>query len=97
MFTITKRVWGARNAKELEKFLWDMEQFVKATHMLDGEKVSITSMYLFGDTKLWWSTWMGDDVNLGRPYTTTWETLKKELKDQFLPSKTTWFARESLK
>ena len=51
MCTITKRVWGAINAKELEKFLWDKEQFFKAAHVLDGEKVSISSMYLFGDTK----------------------------------------------
>ena len=26
-----------------------------------------------------------------------WEILKKELKDQFLPTNTTWMARESLK
>ena len=26
-----------------------------------------------------------------------WETLKKELKDQFLPTNTVWMARESLK
>ena len=42
------------NAKELEKFLWDMEQFFKAAHIPDDEKVSITSMYLTGDAKLWW-------------------------------------------
>ncbi|RVW70978.1 putative disease resistance RPP13-like protein 1 [Vitis vinifera] len=38
-----------RNAKELENFLWDMEQFFKAAHIPDGEKVSITSMYLTSD------------------------------------------------
>ena len=40
---------GARNAKELEIFLWDMEQFFKATHVLEDEMVSIISMYLYGD------------------------------------------------
>ena len=35
---------GNRNAKELENFLWDIEQFFKAAHVPDGEKVSITSM-----------------------------------------------------
>ncbi|RVW19038.1 hypothetical protein CK203_095041 [Vitis vinifera] len=44
---------GNRNAKELENFLWDMEQFFKAAHVPDGEKVSITSMYLTSDAKLW--------------------------------------------
>ena len=43
---------GNRNAKELENFLWDMEQFFKAAHIPDGEKVSITSMYLNGHAKL---------------------------------------------
>ncbi|RVX00197.1 hypothetical protein CK203_026713 [Vitis vinifera] len=42
---------GNRNAKELENFLWDIEQFFKAAHVPDGEKVSITSMYLIGDSK----------------------------------------------
>ncbi|RVW30894.1 Transposon Tf2-12 polyprotein [Vitis vinifera] len=68
---------GNRNAKELENFLWDIEQFFKAAHVLDGEKVSITKS--------------------GRPQITTWETLKKELKDQFLPTNTAWVARETLK
>ncbi|RVW58802.1 hypothetical protein CK203_108278 [Vitis vinifera] len=88
---------GNRNAKELENFLWDIEQFFKAAHVPDGEKVSITSMYLTGDAKLWWRTRMEDDAESGRPQITTWETLKKELKDQFLPTNTAWVAREALK
>ena len=66
---------GNRNAKELENFLWDIEQFFKVAHVPDGEKVSITSMYLTGDAKLWWRTRMEDDVESGRPQITTWETL----------------------
>ena len=77
---------GARNAKELENFLWDMEQFFKATHVPNSEMVSITSMYLYGDAKLWWRTQMGDDAESGRPQIDTWETLKRELKEQFLPT-----------
>ena len=44
---------GARNAKELENFLWDMEQFFKATHVPGDERVFITSMYLFGGAHIW--------------------------------------------
>ena len=40
---------------------------------------------------------MEDDAESGRPQITTWETLKKELKDQFLPTNTAWVAREALK
>ena len=79
---------GNRNAKELENFLWDMEQFFQAAQVAEGEKVQITSMYLTGDAKLWWRTRVEDDKVSGRPQITTWETLKKEIKDQFLPSNT---------
>ena len=88
---------GAMNAKELENFLWDMEQFFKAAHVPDEEMVSITSMYLSGDAKLWWRTRTGDDAESGRPQITTWETLKRELKEQFLPTNSAWLVRESLK
>ena len=40
---------------------------------------------------------MGDDAESGRPQITTWETLKRELKEQFLPTNSAWLARESLK
>ena len=40
---------------------------------------------------------MEDDKESGRPQITTWETLKKEIKDHFLPSNASWMARESLK
>ena len=74
-----------------------MEQFFQVAHVAEGEKVEITSMYLTGDAKLWWRTRVEDDKESGRPQITTWETLKKEIKDQFLPSNVSWMARESLK
>ncbi|RVW86183.1 hypothetical protein CK203_046110 [Vitis vinifera] len=58
---------GNMNTKELENFLWDMEQFFRATHVLDDEKVSITNMYLTGDDKLWWRTRMRMMQSLKRP------------------------------
>ena len=72
--------------RNLKFFLWDMEQFFKVAHLLDSEMVSITSMHLSGDAKLWWRTRMGDDVESGRPQIDTWETRKRELKEQFLPT-----------
>ena len=47
---------GTRSAKDLKNFLWDMEQYFKATRVPEGKKVSITSMYLSKDAKLWWRT-----------------------------------------
>ena len=40
---------------------------------------------------------MNDDVESGRPRINTLETLKMELKDQFLPKTMDWMALESLK
>ena len=62
-----------------------------------GEQVTITTMYLTGDAKIWWRTRTSDDAAAGRPKIESWEILKKELKDQFLPTNTAWMARESLK
>ena len=43
---------GVKNVKELENFLWDIQQFFKVTHVPSGEKVSIISIHLSGDSKL---------------------------------------------
>lgn len=85
---------GARNAKELENFLWDMEQYFSAARVQEGDQVTITTMYLVGDAKLWWRTRSEDTV---RSKIETWAMLKKELKEQFLPCNSSWLARESLK
>ena len=87
---------GTRSAKELENFLWDMEQFLRAAQVADEEKVFITGMYLMGDAKLWWKTRLEGDAESGRPQISTWETLKRELKEQFLPTNAAWLAWESL-
>ena len=44
---------GARSAKDLENFFWDMEQYFKVARVLDQDIVTITSMYLLGDAELW--------------------------------------------
>ena len=88
---------GARNAKDLENFLWDMEQYFIAARIPVSEQVTMTTMYLSGDAKLWWRTRSSEDVAAGRPKIDRWDILKKELKDQFLPTNTAWLTRESLK
>ena len=57
---------GARNAKDLENFLWDIEQYFSAAHIPTDEQVMFTSMYLSGDAKLWWKTRTSDDAVFGR-------------------------------
>lgn len=47
-----KPFYGTRNAKELENFLWDVEQYIKVARVPEQEQVSIASIYLVGDAKL---------------------------------------------
>ena len=63
--------------------------------MPSQEMVTITSMYLSGDAKLWWRTHVEDDIDANRGEIDSWEALKKELKDQFLPTNTAWVARDA--
>lgn len=52
-----------------------MEQYFKVTRVLDQEKVTITSMYLSRDVKLWWRTCVEDDPYVGRWISSCLETL----------------------
>ncbi|TYK19785.1 senescence-specific cysteine protease sag39 [Cucumis melo var. makuwa] len=46
---------GVRDAKALENFIFDLEQYFKATNTVTEEaKVTLTTMYLCEDAKLWW-------------------------------------------
>ena len=74
-----------------------MEQYFKAARVLDQEMVTIIIMYFSGDAKLWWRTRVEDDADASRGKIDSWEALKKELKDQFLPTNIAWVARDSLK
>ncbi|KAA8534645.1 hypothetical protein F0562_032096 [Nyssa sinensis] len=69
---------GVWCAKDLENFLWDMEQYFTIAHILDGEQVTMTIMYLAGDAKLWWRTCVVDER---RSKIRVWVDLKKELKE----------------
>ncbi|KAL0443878.1 UNVERIFIED_CONTAM: hypothetical protein Slati_2110500 [Sesamum latifolium] len=52
-----KAYGGARDAKEVENFLFTMEQYFLAANVEDeAMKVSTATMYLTGDAKLWWRT-----------------------------------------
>ncbi|KAL0307111.1 UNVERIFIED_CONTAM: hypothetical protein Sradi_6128400 [Sesamum radiatum] len=51
-----KAYGGAHDAKEVENFLFDMEQYFLAANIKDdARKVSTATMYLTGDAKLWWA------------------------------------------
>jgi hypothetical protein len=37
------------------------------------------------------------NLSVGHPKIETWDRLKQEMKEQFLPNNTSWIAREELK
>ncbi|XP_070046064.1 uncharacterized protein [Nicotiana tomentosiformis] len=63
----------------------------------NDEKVTIIPMYLTDYAKLWWHTRVVEAESAGLPKIETWETLKKELKSQFLPTNSSWVARDGLR
>ncbi|KAK3039637.1 hypothetical protein RJ639_027228 [Escallonia herrerae] len=91
-----KSYGGACDAKELENFLFDMEQYFRAIRV-DSEamKVSIAAMYLVGDAKLWWRK-KYTEIEDGSCVINTWEMLKSELKMQFFSGNTAFSARKTL-
>lgn len=87
---------GMRDAKELENFIFDMEQYFLATGAEEGGKVSTATMYLSGDAKLWWRT-KYTDIQCGRCTVDTWDVLKQELRSQFFPENVEYNARKQLR
>lgn len=72
---------GMQCSKELENFLWDVEQFFSANHVTKVERVQVGSAYLADDAKLWWHTKATSVTELP---SLTYEQFKEELQAQFL-------------
>ncbi|XP_068649054.1 uncharacterized protein [Aristolochia californica] len=88
---------GKRDAKDLENFLWQMQQYVKAAKISEEPlKVDTSTMYLTDDAMLWWRRRYGD-VTEGRCTIATWEDFRKEIKSQFFPENVEYLARKDLK
>jgi len=88
---------GNRDAKELENFIFDMDQYFKASGTVSEEvKVTLASMHLSDDAKLWWRSKV-NDVEDGRCTIDTWGDFKKELRAQFFPENVEFIARRKLR
>ncbi|KAK3032777.1 hypothetical protein RJ639_035722 [Escallonia herrerae] len=86
---------GARDAKELENFLFDIEQYFRAIRVdSEATKVSMATMYLVGDAKLWWRKKYAE-IEDGSCVINTWDILKRELKSQFFPENIALNARKA--
>ncbi|KAK3009399.1 hypothetical protein RJ639_014662 [Escallonia herrerae] len=91
-----KSYGGARDAKEVENFLFDIKQYFRAIRVdSEATKVSMATMYLVGDAKLWWRKKYAE-IEDGSCVINTWDILKRELKSQFFPENTAFNARKAL-
>ncbi|KAE8676710.1 hypothetical protein F3Y22_tig00111582pilonHSYRG00743 [Hibiscus syriacus] len=89
-----QRFDGARDAKEIENFLFDIVQYFWAIHTESEEdKVAMALMYLGGDAKLWRRSKFKDGVCS----IMIWDALKKELKTSFLPENVYYNAHKKLR
>jgi len=88
---------GARDAKALENFIFDMEQYFRATNTdVEDSKITLATMHLADDAKLWWRS-RYIDMQEGRCTIDTWDKLKQELRSQFFPENVEILARRKLR
>ncbi|KAA0056239.1 uncharacterized protein E5676_scaffold108G00730 [Cucumis melo var. makuwa] len=70
---------GNRDAKEFENFIFDMEQYFKASGTnYEKTKVTLAFMHLSDDAKLWWRSRVNDIQN-GQCTIDTGKNLNKDL------------------
>ncbi|KAK3038179.1 hypothetical protein RJ639_029633 [Escallonia herrerae] len=77
------------NARYAENMEWEGRVDSEVT------KVSMATMYLVGDAKLWWQKKYAE-IEDGSCFINTWDILKRELKSQFFPENIAFNARKAL-
>ncbi|KAA0065559.1 uncharacterized protein E5676_scaffold1212G00220 [Cucumis melo var. makuwa] len=88
---------GARDAKALENYIFDLDQYFRATNTVTEEaKVTLATMHLSEDAKLWWRS-RYVDMQEGHCTIDTWVALKRELRSQFFLENVEIFARRKLR
>ncbi|KAJ4717218.1 Retrotransposon protein, putative, Ty3-gypsy subclass [Melia azedarach] len=76
---------GSRSAKDVDNFLWGIEQYVEVMGITDEKtKVCTATHYLTDVAMLWWRRRYGD-IGKGTCTIDTFDDFKRELKRQFYP------------
>ncbi|CAL1360791.1 unnamed protein product [Linum trigynum] len=92
-----KSFQGSRNARELENFLWSLEQYFEASGIRDeNTKVKTAPLYLSDVAMLWWRRTQGD-INKGTCVMESCDDFKREIKRQFYPENVEFEARSRLR
>ncbi|XP_043809670.1 uncharacterized protein LOC122722623 [Manihot esculenta] len=88
---------GTRNAKEIDNFLWSLEQYFKALGIVeDARKIDHAPLYLADTAMVWWRR-READIEKGTCTLETWDDFKRELKRQFYPVNAAHEARARLR
>ena len=78
-----KSFGGSRNAREVDNFLWGLDQYFGAVGITeDDAKIRTATLYLTDTAMLWWRRRRGD-VEKGTCTITTFDDFTKELQRQF--------------
>ncbi|KAE8663644.1 hypothetical protein F3Y22_tig00112925pilonHSYRG00094 [Hibiscus syriacus] len=88
---------GTRDAKEVENYLWRVEQYFEGIDLNDeAAKVKTAALYLSDTAMLWWRR-KHTDIERGACRLDTWDEFKKELKKYFYPENVVYEARKKLR
>ena len=52
--TEPKKFEGTRSAKDLENFIWDIQEYFVVANIPEERQVSMASVFMTGDAKLWY-------------------------------------------
>lgn len=88
---------GSRNAREIDNFLWGLEQYFDASGVVeDGMKIKTAALYFTDAAMLWWRR-RCNDIERGTLNLESWDDLKREIKRQFYPMNAVAEARAKLR
>ncbi|XP_040948667.1 uncharacterized protein [Gossypium hirsutum] len=88
---------GARSAREVDNFLWELEQYFRAMGIEDDATKVNTALIYFTDVALLWWRRRSMDERRGGTGIGTWEEFQGELKKQFYPQHAEKEARAKLR
>ncbi|KAK3015918.1 hypothetical protein RJ639_007654 [Escallonia herrerae] len=92
-----KEFGSKRDAKELDNYIWHMEQYFEGASITDEKtKVRTATLYLTDTATLWWRR-KHCDIEKGLYTIDTWEVFKREIKKQFYPENVAYEARKKIK
>ncbi|KAF2319762.1 hypothetical protein GH714_018609 [Hevea brasiliensis] len=88
---------GARNAREIDNFLWNVERYFETVGITeDAVKLRTVPLYLGDVATVWWRR-HSEDIKKGTCTISKWEEFTKELKRQFYPENAESEARAKLR